>query len=62
MRQPHKWLNTLKQFVTRLPTNCLSVFDHFVELELKGLMFAKRLIYLSLHVDPLCNNRTEITS
>ena len=25
-----KWSNTLKQFVGNLPTNCLSVFDHFV--------------------------------
>ena len=25
-----KWSNTLKQFVVKLPTNCLSVFDHFV--------------------------------
>ena len=33
--KPTKWLNTLKQFV--LPTNCLSVFDHFVGLVLKGL-------------------------
>ena len=32
-----KWLNTLKQFVGNLPTNCLSVFDHFVGLALKGL-------------------------
>ena len=32
-----KWSNTLKQFVTKLPTNCLSVFDHFVRLALKGL-------------------------
>ena len=32
-----KWLNTLKQFVGKLPTNCLSVFDHFVGLALKGL-------------------------
>ena len=29
-----KWLNTLKQFVD---TNCLSVFDHFVKLAIKGL-------------------------
>ena len=29
--------NTLKQFVGNLPTNCLSVFDHFVGLALKGL-------------------------
>ena len=29
--------STLKQFVGNLPTNCLSVFDHFVGLALKGL-------------------------
>ena len=34
---PKKWSNTLKQFVGNLPTNCLSVFDHFMNLALKGL-------------------------
>ena len=34
---PTKWSNTLKQFVGKLPTNCLSVSDHFVGLALKGL-------------------------
>ena len=34
---PTKWSNTLRQFVGKLPTNCLSVFDHFVGLVLKGL-------------------------
>ena len=34
---PTKWSNTLKQFVGTLPTNCLTVFDHFVGLVLKGL-------------------------
>ena len=34
-----KWSITLKQFVGKLPTNCLSVFDHFVGLALKGLMW-----------------------
>ena len=34
---PTKWSNTLKQFVGKLSTNCLSVFDHFVELALKEL-------------------------
>ena len=33
-----KWSNTLKQFFGKLPMNCLSVFDHFVRLSLKGLM------------------------
>ena len=30
-----KWPNTLKQFVGNLPTNCLSVFGHFVGLALR---------------------------
>ena len=34
---PAKWSNTLKQFIGKLPTNCLSVFDRFVGLALKGL-------------------------
>ena len=32
-----KWPNTLKQFVDKLPTNCLSVFGIFVNLALKGI-------------------------
>ena len=32
-----KWSNTLKQFVSSFLTNCLSVFDLFVRLVLKGL-------------------------
>ena len=35
--KPTKWSNTLKQFAGQLPTNCLSMFDHFVKLTLKGL-------------------------
>ena len=34
---PTKWSNTLKQLVGKLPTNCLSVFDHFGKLAHKGL-------------------------
>ena len=34
---PTNCSNTLKQFVGNFPTNCLSVFDHFVKLALKGL-------------------------
>ena len=30
---------TLKQFVGKLPTNCLSVFGHFVNLALKGFRY-----------------------
>ena len=36
---PTKWPNTLKQFVSNLTTNCLSMFDHFVKLALKELRF-----------------------
>ena len=32
-----KWSNTLKQFVGKLATSYLSVFDYFVGLALKGL-------------------------
>ena len=35
---PTKPSNTLKQFIGNLPTNCLSVFGHFMGLVLKGLM------------------------
>ena len=38
---PIKWPNTLKQFVGKLSTNCLSVFGHFVNLALKE--FAKKV-------------------
>ena len=34
---PTKSSNTLKQFVGSVPTNCLSVSDHFVGLALKKL-------------------------
>ena len=34
---PEKWSNTLKQIVGNLPTICLSVFEHFMNLALKGL-------------------------
>ena len=41
---PTKWSNTLKQFVGKLPTNCLSVFDHFVKLAFKGLRCSSMLV------------------
>ena len=37
---PTKGSNRLKQFVRKLPTNCLSVFDHFGGLALKVLTSA----------------------
>ena len=36
---PTKWSNTLKEFVAKLPTNCLSVLDHFVGLALRRLIW-----------------------
>ena len=36
---PTEWPNTLKQFATsNLLTDCLSAFDHFVGMALKGLI------------------------
>ena len=35
---PTKWPNTLTTIRRLLPTNYLRVFDHFVGLELKGLI------------------------
>ena len=46
---PTKGPNTLKQFVGRLTTNSLSVFDHFVKFGLKGLTFwhlPKEFVYI----------------
>ena len=40
-----KWSNTTIQFVGKLRTNCLSVFDHFVELALKVLSKRNNLIF-----------------
>ena len=48
---PTKWSNTLKQFFGNLPTNCLSVFDHFLKLALKGLNEQTRLLRLSNEVN-----------
>ena len=41
-----KWSNTLKQFVSKLPTNCLSVFDHFVGFALKRLIYKLRHVLI----------------
>ena len=43
-----KCSNTLKQFLSKLPTNCLSVFDHFVGLALKGLKKGLELLLCSI--------------
>ena len=40
---PTKWSDTFKQFVGNLPTNCLSEFDHFVQLAFKGLSTRERI-------------------
>ena len=47
---PTIWSNTLKQFVGNLLTNCLSVFDHFVKLALKGLTSIKEILNGKPHI------------
>ena len=49
--KPTKWASTLKRFIGNLPANCLSVFDHFVDLALKGLiasLFLKSYTYCEI--------------
>ena len=48
-----KWSNTLKQVVGKLPTNCLSVFDQFVKLVLKGLKKTKIKLEMITDIDML---------
>ena len=43
-----KWSNTLKQFISILLTNCLSVFDHFVR---PATLLRKRLWHSSFPVN-----------
>ena len=47
---PTKWLNTLKQFFANLPTNCSSVFGHFVGLALKGLTSHQAKFHLTRYL------------
>ena len=37
-RQTHKMFKHIQTIRQQKPTNCLSVFEHFVELALKGLI------------------------
>ena len=46
---PTKWSNTLKQFIGIFPTNCLSVFDHFVGLAIEKLKWKEINSSLRLH-------------
>ena len=45
LANPTEWSNTLKQFVHKFPTSCLSMFDHFVRLAIKGLTCSESFIY-----------------
>ena len=47
---PPKWSNTLKQILGKLPTNCLSVFNHFVWLALKGLKLMRIINLASIYL------------
>ena len=67
---PTKWSNTLKQHVGNLPTNCLSVFDHFVKLALKGLIIGENAtwkltqtqILIEIKLENLLGFQTVVTS
>ena len=53
-----KWSNTLKQIVGKLPTICLSVFDHFSGLAFKGLMIIY-IQYLTLQKKEISRGTTK---
>ena len=42
---PTKWSNTLKQFICKLQTNCLSVFE-----QIGGFIFTKSHVFLEFKV------------
>ena len=44
-----KWSNTLKKFVSNLPTNFLIVLDHFFGLALKNLTLADFEVFWQIH-------------
>ena len=54
---PEKWSNTLKQIVGNSPTICLSVFDHFMNLALKGF----KVIHPNVLWDKICKNGPNTT-
>ena len=45
-----KWSNRLKQIVGKLPTICLSVFDHFLGLALKELSKKQRPVFVNMNL------------
>ena len=49
-----KWSNTLKQIVGKLPMICLSVFDNFSGLALKGLMSCLIIFIQPLRMFTIC--------
>ena len=52
-RQPHKMVRHTQIISGNLPTNCLSVFDHFVGLALKRLKkIFKKYSFVSAYVEP----------
>ena len=44
-RQPHKMVKQTKIIYRLMPMDCLSVFDYFVGLELKGL---RKMLFVTL--------------
>ena len=56
---PTKWSNTLKTIRQQQPTNCLSVFDHFVGLAIKRLIFWRGLSCTFRHVQ-ICVKYPEV--
>ena len=56
---PTKWSNTFKQYVGKFLTNCLSAFDHFVGLALKGSKYLQSIC--SEHIKPVHSTQVQPT-
>ena len=52
-RQPHKMVKLTQTIRRQQPTNCLSLFDHFVGLALKGLYSSSNVLVRSQQCNTL---------
>ena len=60
-RQSHKMVKHTQTIRRKKPTNCLSVFDHFVGLVLKGLRCSDKAWWVNIAVTDFITSEMRIT-
>ena len=60
-RQSHKMVKHTQKIRRKKPTNCLSVFDHFVGLVLKGLRCSDKAWWVNIAVTDFITSEMRIT-